>query len=463
MNLPISFVNQMRAQLGDEFSAFEQAVLHETPPVSVRLNPFKNSGSDLLISEMRDAASNFPNSKFEIFLKNRPVFTLDPLHHAGAYYVQEASSMFLEMALRQTIDFHNSLKIIDLCAAPGGKTTLMASLLNAESFLVANEVIRTRVSVLQENLERWGCPNVAVTCADSADFAPLEGWFDVVVVDAPCSGEGLFRKDENARGEWSPEAVQLCSARQKRILENAQKLVAPSGILIYSTCTYNHFENGDNAFWLTQNTDFQAVTLNIDEKSGIKKVDFGAGDAYQFYPHRVRGEGFFMAVFRKNADQNSARPPHSTVFQKIKPIKKNLISEANRWLNLEKFGEFSFFETPTGEVLALPKIHESNFLIIDKTLKQKWFGIQMGQFKGNDLIPDHALALSNAISEDIPRHDFTRDEALHFLKKENPVLPDAPTGWTLACFENLPIGWMKILPNRVNNYLPLNRRIRMNL
>ena len=219
----------MRHQLGDPgFVLFEKA-LNEPPPVSFRINPFKMRISDYELridvpqSVFRNPMSAIPWASGGFYLPERPVFTLDPTFHAGGYYVQEASSMFLETALRQSVNFDKPLKIIDLCAAPGGKSTLIASLLNPESLLVANEVIRSRVPVLQENLEKWGCPNVAVTSADVEDFEPLAGWFDVVVVDAPCSGEGLFRKDENARSEWSPAAVEMCAGRQKRILAAAEK------------------------------------------------------------------------------------------------------------------------------------------------------------------------------------------------------------------------------------------------
>lgn len=468
--LPPLFIEQMQNRLGPaDFEAFERS-LGEVPPVSIRLNPFKcrmqNAECGILKdSEFENSALRIPYSEFGRFLPSRPVFTLDPSFHAGAYYVQEASSMFLETALRQAVDFSKPLKIIDLCAAPGGKTTLIASLLNVESLLVANEVIRPRVSVLMENLERWGCPNVAVTNADPEDFSPLAAWFDVVVVDAPCSGEGLFRKDENARKEWSPEAVQMCSARQKRILAAAEKLVAPGGLLVFSTCTYNHFENAGNAEWLTQSFDFQSVELKIDPTWGISKEEFSSGSGWQFYPHRVRGEGFFLAIFRKKEWTEKAGRTHSptipAAFQKLKPLARDLKNEVARWL---KNGEqFSFFTTPNGEVLALPVEHEAHFLTLDKALKIKWFGIPMGEFKGRDLIPRHGLALSTACSPDLSFVDLSRREALLFLKKENLILPNAVPGWTLARFDGLGIGWMKILPNRINNYLPPNRRIRMNL
>ncbi len=458
--LPPDFSAQMRHQLGEAgFALFENA-LNAPPPVSIRQNPFKTALSVRPPSAVsRPPSTKIPWASGGFYLPERPVFTLDPTLHAGGYYVQEASSMFLESALRQSVDFSKPLKIIDLCAAPGGKSTLIASLLAADGLLVANEVIRSRVPALQENLERWGCPNVAVTSADAEDFEPLAGWFDVVVVDAPCSGEGLFRKDENARSEWSPAAVEMCAGRQKRILAAAEKLVAPGGILVFSTCTYNRSENAENCEWLAQNFDFQPVVLDIDPSWGIEKAGFSDGEGYQFYPHKVRGEGFFMSIFRKKTGGELPRFSIPSSFQKIKPLAKDLRKGAAHWL-AEPDG-FSFFTTPSGEVLALPKIHGSSFLMLDKFLKSKWFGVMMGQFKGRDLIPDHALALSNSLAAELPRTELELADALVFLKKENLELPGSPIGWTLPTFKNLPLGWVKILPGRVNNYLPQNRRIRM--
>ena len=199
----------------------------------------------------------------------------------------------------------------------------------------------------------------------------------------------------------------------------------------------------------------------LTQLGASKKVGFEKGEAYQFYPHRLRGEGFFLAVFRKNGVAEQLRFPAPTVFQKIKPLAKDLRKEAEKWLAEPE--NFNFFTTPTGEVLALPKIHEGSFLLIDKYLKSKWFGVMMGQFKGRDLIPDHALALSNALAADVPRTELSLDDALLFLKKENINLPGEKTGWALPTFQNLPLGWVKILPGRVNNYLPQSRRIRMRL
>ena len=193
------------------------AALQEPAPVSIRLNPAKPSPSGLPLSTLAPV----PWHPRGCYLPERPVFTLDPAFHAGAYYVQEASSMFLYAALRQTADFSRPLRALDLCAAPGGKSTLLADMLNPAGLLVANEVIRPRTAILRENLEKWGVPNLAVSGAEVEEYAALEDFFDVVVTDAPCSGEGLFRKDPDAVKEWSPASVELCWGRQRRILAAA--------------------------------------------------------------------------------------------------------------------------------------------------------------------------------------------------------------------------------------------------
>ncbi len=459
MTLPTHFVDRTKAALGPaEFEKFEAALAAE-PPVSVRLNPRKTS-PELLRRFEKMEKIGWADGGF--YLPERPVFTLDPTFWAGAFYVQEASSMFVGWALGQVLDFHNSLKIMDLCAAPGGKSTQIAGLLNDSSLLVSNETIRSRVGPLQENLEKWGWPNAAVLSHDPDDLAePLEGFFDAVVVDAPCSGEGLFRKDENARREWSPENVETCSLRQRRILAAAEKMVAPGGFLVFSTCTFNEKENLENSRFLSQLVDFEPVALAVEKNWGIETVDFGTGCGHQFWPHRLRGEGFFLSLFRKKADEKKTRPTAGGAFQKIKPLEKSLRPEAEKWL--ERPADFAFFTTPTGEVLALPSALEADFLALDRAAKSKFFGLPMGIFKGKDFVPSHALALSTAVSSKIETVDLSREQALFYLKKEFFALQTDQKGWAAMRFEGQNLGWAKLLPNRLNNYLPVERRIRMQL
>lgn len=456
-HLPEPFLQQMQADLGTELPDFLKA-LGEKPPVSIRLNPRKKLAN---LSNLPIAA---PMSWCTegYYLSERPSFTLDPTFHAGAYYVQEASSMFIAEAVSQLIDCQD-VTVLDLCAAPGGKSTLLASILRGNSLLIANEVIKNRVDVLKENVIKWGYPNVIVSNHDSEDFTDLQGFFDIVLVDAPCSGEGLFRKDEKATDEWSPESVQTCSARQKRILSNAIKLVKPNGILLYSTCTYNDFENKNNAVFIAENENFESTQLNISEENIVEKVwqsnNMQPLYGYQFYPHRIKGEGFFLSVFKNNTplSKTSNLPKLS-----LEKLPRKHVEAASKWL--KNADDFEFFQKHNEDIFIILKNNLHRIALIDKVLKRKSLGTVIGTFKGSDFIPSHDLALSTEISENIAYVDLNKTEALKFLKKENIELSeDAPQGWVLARYEGLNLGWMKVMKNRINNYLPTEFRIRMNI
>jgi NOL1/NOP2/fmu family ribosome biogenesis protein len=279
-----------------------------------------------------------------------------------------------------------------------------------------------------------------------------------LVIDAPCSGEGLFRKDEKAVNEWSPENVQTCAARQKRILANAEKLLKPNGILLYSTCTYNAFENTDNMNWFLQNFDFQEVKLKLNPEWGITEKKYG----YQFYPHKSQGEGFYCCVFKRRNDTKiggeksvSAKPFSAT------KLPKKQVESVSKWLkNPEKF---EYFIKPNGQIFIVLKQHLEAISMLDKALKRKSTGLEIGEFKGQDFIPSHDLALSIEINSNTEGVVLSKNEALHYLKKENIELENAPQGWVLAQYEGLNMGWMKVMKNRMNNYLPKDFRIRMDL
>ena len=282
---PPEFVNGLTERLGADRAEKVLSALAGEPAVSVRVNPFK-----MTLAALRDHFGPLagdpvgwaPEEGF--YLNDRPSFTLDPLFHAGAYYVQEASSMYVgslfEQAVRE-MGGRGGLRVLDLCAAPGGKTTQLLSHLDPTSLLVANEVVPARATVLAENVARWGCSNVAVTSSDPAAFTALKDFFDFVLVDAPCSGEGMFRKDPRAVAEWSSDTVRLCAARQRRILADVWPALRPGGFLVYSTCTFNPFENEENVDWLCSTFDAACLSQR------------------HFYPGEERGEGFFAALVHK--------------------------------------------------------------------------------------------------------------------------------------------------------------------
>ncbi len=446
MNLPEAFKENIKSRLGADYEVFIESLKTDSP-TSIRLNPFKKSD----FQEGLERVLWHPQAHY---LSERPIFTLDPAFHAGAYYVQEASSMFVAEAVKQTVDLSKPLRVLDLCAAPGGKTTLLASLLNENSILVANEVIKSRIGVLKENLEKWGFANYIVSNHDPEEMVNLEEFFDVVLVDAPCSGEGLFRKDPEAVNEWSENNVNVCTARQKRILQAAAMLVAPKGFLLYSTCTYNEKENQQNAKWLTQVADFEEVKLNIPTEWGIDESNGG----YQFFPHKVKGEGFFLSVFRK---QPNLPIREQGVKIKLNRLRNRQIESVKKYLKSPD--DFELFIKTEGTVIAINKSVIKDFATVLWALDKRSSGLEIGLMKGDDFVPSHSLALSTVINEDLPTIELSKENALKFLKREPFDAPEAPNGWILVRYEGLNLGWIKVIGDRINNYLPKEWRIRMEL
>lgn len=449
-HLPTGFLTQMREQLGSEYSDFV-AALQEAPPTSLHHNPLKPLELEVAHSEKVKWYER------GVYLPRRPVFTLDPAFHAGAYYVQEASSMFVAYAVRQTMTPDRPLRVLDLCAAPGGKSTLLASVLPPDALLVSNEVIRSRYQVLDYNLTKWGSVNTVVTNHDPRDFAGLGPFFDLILIDAPCSGEGLFRKDAAAVEAWSAENVALCSARQRRILAEAVPLLRSGGVLLYSTCTYNDSENRDNVNWVIDQFGLQALTLEIPSDWQLA----ARGPGYQFYPHRVQGEGFYLAALRKETGMSS--DPYAEVRSGKRAYEKPpkaAVQALSKWIDPKQ--DLLFRQTENGRIIALPQQWQPSILDLSNHLRRLRAGTPLGIFKGRDFVPDAALALSTLLSSDVPAVSVDRSTALRFLKKETFELDNA-NGWQVVRYQGLNLGWVKALKNRINNYYPKNWRIRMDI
>ncbi len=444
-SLPKEFEDTLRVKLGESYEQFLSS-LQQPSPISIRVNPHKH-----VTLESEPVAW----SKLGKYLKERPFFTLDPAIHGGAYYVQEASSMFLEQAITQTVDLTKPLQVLDLCAAPGGKSTHLLSLLNRESLLVSNEVIRSRAAILSENLQKWGHLNVVVTNNDPEDFSGLTGFFDVIVVDAPCSGEGLFRKDPDAMKEWSPSNVDLCSKRQRRILADVWPALKTNGILIYCTCTFNQQENEETIRWLQEQHGIESIPLIVDQSWGIETIKEGRIEGYRFYPHNVKGEGFFLSVVRKADVQPEFRIKSKT---KITTPSKKIIEQLQPWL----LNESAKFYSRNGIVHAAPdsQVEKMEFLI--HHFRIVLAGTPFITVKHDKLIPEHAAAMSIVLQKDHFQHvEVNLEEALHFLRKE-PIQPGTtPKGFALITYNNLPLGWVNVLDNRSNNLYPKEWRIRM--
>lgn len=450
-SLPKAFTDRIEVQLKDHASEFISS-LQNSSSTSVRLNPFKTDKVPFPDTE------NIGWTKWGYYLKDRPSFTFDPLFHAGLYYVQESSSMFIEQAFRQHVP-DEPLRVLDLCAAPGGKSTHLLSLLNKESFLVSNEVINARASVLSENLVRWGQSNYIVTNNDPEHFSDFENCFDVVLVDAPCSGEGMFRKDPDAISEWSEENVKLCSARQRRIVDTAGKLLRPGGILLYSTCTFSADENEEQIKRLLADDKFNSLAIAIDHFPEIVETHEHIGDkdlyGYRFYPHKTKGEGFFLSVLKKTADAAEGKWPKAP--KKFQPADKNSIQAASSFIDT---GTFSFMFHHE-RLLAVPKVcADEMFGVLNTSLHIRSFGLELGQVIRDELIPSHALALSSAIKDDLPAMELNSEEAIAYLQKKDIGYDRTKKGWHLVRYQHVNLGWAKLLGSRMNNAYPKEWRIR---
>ncbi|MEM7659064.1 MAG: rRNA methyltransferase, partial [Bacteroidota bacterium] len=395
------------------------------------------------------------------YLAERPSFTLDPWLHAGGYYVQEASSMFLEQALRQWAPLEEPLKVLDLCAAPGGKSTHLLSLLSAESVLVSNEIIRSRSKVLAENLSKWGTDQAIVTSLDPQQFERLPEAFDVVVVDAPCSGEGLMRRDAAAMQEWSESHVQLCSERQRRILMDVWPSLKPGGLLIYSTCTFNAQENEANLAWLHTQVEGESLSLDVPTAWGIQELQQDGQIGYGLYPHKLSGEGLFLAGIRKSGEQTVGKRGKKRKKQKdnLTRLGKGKLAQITSWLkDWERKQAFQHQD----QWRLLPEL---GFPILEQLVQEKLSivsaGLHVATEKGKDLRPEQALATYPGLeAAAFATQSLNREEAIAYLRRETMNLP-AQKGWNLLEYQSLGLGWAKVLPNRVNNYYPQPWRIRM--
>lgn len=475
MQLPEALLSSLDSVKGFDRKAFIK--LHESGEqvTSIRFNPFKSSvvsrepsvvsressvvsrETSIVGQQLSDYDSHVsrltshdsvPWTDFGYYLSSRPSFTFDPLFHAGCYYVQEASSMFLEQALKQTVDLNQPIKVLDLCAAPGGKSTHLLSLISKESLLVSNEVIRSRANVLNDNIIKWGCSNVVVTNNDPRDFQRLENYFDVIVVDAPCSGSGLFRREPDAIDEWNEQNVALCSQRQQRILADVLAALKSGGVLIYSTCSYSKEEDEQIAEWLIKELPFVNCQLSIDDKWKIVKSENG----YRFWPDKVMGEGFFIACFRKT-DENDAE----INVPKVKPEKFS-----NKEFDLLKsyvdVDAINFFRQGNA-VHGAPGSLLADIQFLSNKLKVVNAGVKIGEIIRDKLVPDHALAMSHLLQKDIQKIELDQEQAIQYLKKKEFNVQTGLKGWSLIAFEGHPLGWVNILPNRVNNYYPKELRI----
>ena len=458
VHLPNELLNSLEGIKGFSKEAFIKVHEAGEQVTSIRVNPFKSSmvngqwsiihHSPLTIHE------KVPWSEFGYYLQTRPSFTFDPLFHAGCYYVQEASSMFLEQVFKQTVDLSAPLKVLDLSAAPGGKSTHILSLISKDSLLVSNEVIRSRANILNDNIVKWGCSNVIVTNNDPRDFQKLVNYFDVIVVDAPCSGSGLFRREPEAIGEWSEQNVLLCSQRQQRILADVLPALKNGGVLVYSTCSYSREEDEQIAEWLRDE-------LIINPQDAVHNEELiinpswnivSSNGGYRFWPDRVKGEGFFIACFRKaNGDTKEFFLP------KVKPDKfsKQELDILRKYVNID-----GLLFLRHGKLLrAIPESLLAEISYLSTKFRVVTCGTVIGEIIKDKLVPEHPLAVSTILSDDVPRIELDHDQSIQYLKKKELELSTDRKGRSVVLHEGHPLGWINILSNRINNYYPKELRI----
>lgn len=447
MKLSDDFIAQMRSILPDECESLFTAITTTEPSVSIRVNDRRGVCLD------DGVEARVPWCKLGRYLNERIPFTFDVDFQTGRYYVQDASSMFIHHVIRHLVK--QPVRYLDLCAAPGGKTTTAISALPSDSLVVANEIMNARARVLRENLVKWGSPRCVVTNNAPRDLGKLTHFFDVVAADVPCSGEGMMRKDEEARNQWTPALVKQCATLQKSIVDDIWNALRPGGLLIYSTCTYNREENEKMVTYIVEQYGAESVEVPVDPQWNIHPAIDSEHHCYRFMPHRTNGEGLFMAVLRKPADEHR---------QELR-IKKNKGGKAkpapvprgvDTWLANPKQYTLSVVEE---EVVAMPN-DIAPLMPVFADLHVLHAGVSMGTIKGKNCVPSHSLALSTALSEEaFAKSEVDYPTAMAYMRGEAIVLPDAPRGYVLLTYKSRPIGFVNNLGNRANNLYPKGWRV----
>lgn len=459
--IPDGFREMMTRMLGEPDSAILLSALEGEPDVAIRINACKPPSSELY-DGIRPVA--WCDSAF--YLPSRPNFTGNPLLHAGAFYVQDASSTIYETIVGR-LGFGGPVRAADLCAAPGGKTTAMLNALPAGSVMLANEFVAPRANILKENLCKYGYPDVVITNSDTSRLAAMRGYFNLVAIDAPCSGEGMMRKEEVARSQWSEGLVCKCAELQRAIIDNAVEMLAPGGYLIYSTCTFNTIEDEDNAAYVAGTCGLAPVDTGLAGSYGIRSQVKGNVPCLRFMPGFTRGEGLFVAVFKKDdivsgedfsANRNSRggrrRSPDSG--KGNQKIDKGLLSLAGSLLKEEMV-----IRQHGTRLLAMSEGVASLLERLPKDVRILSAGVAIGDVKGKDLIPAHQLALSSVFSRSYPEVELGEEDALRYLSRESIILPPGtPKGYVTATFDGYPLGFLKNIGNRSNNLYPAEYRIR---
>lgn len=472
MQLPSDFEKEMTNYLGkEEYTKLAEAINGQSP-TSIRINRDKISDEEIDYTKDAEKVSWCENG---YYLNERPQFTFDPLLHAGCYYVQEASSMFLSHILKQHFQKDNGTPIValDLCAAPGGKSTLTMSMLPKGSLLFANEVMRQRANILAENLIKWGYPNCIVTNSFAKDFQPLGPIFDLIICDAPCSGEGMFRKDPASIDEWSLDNVETCWKRQREIAQDIWPTLKDDALFIYSTCTYNPHEDEETVEWIADNLGAEILSCNPNKEWGLTDKNT------HFFPSKSRGEGFFISVLRKKTRecQDAESDDYNNSYTLANSSKKNkkkdkgskngnnrnstkkTPQEINAWI--KDSNQFTIYQEDE-TFHAFPTTYTDLLEQARQTVRVVHAGIDIATIKGKNLQPCHSLALSNSLNrEAFVTHEIDYNQAIAYLRTESIQLDaDVKVGYVLITFKGHPLGFVKNIGSRANNLYPSEWKIK---
>jgi len=452
MELPKEFLSKMKDLLKDEYDDFVQS--YEEPKIQgMRVNTLKVSIEEFLnINPFQLERIPWVNGGFFYQEEDRP--GKHPYHEAGLYYIQEPSAM----AASEMVDPQPGEKVLDLCAAPGGKSTHMAAKMKQQGLLLTNEIYPARAKILSQNVERMGIKNAVVTNESPAKLAErFPNFFDRILVDAPCSGEGMFRKDPGAREEWSLENVAACAERQSDILGYAATMLRPGGRVVYSTCTFSPEENeGVISQFLNQDSRFEIEEIHMYEgfdhgreewvSNGAENID----KTIRIWPQQVRGEGHYIAVLRKAESEESTKWKYADGLKDQKQL-KDFFQFAKETLKYTPKGEFIIFGD---QLYLLPE-----GMLSLKNLKVIRPGWHLGTIKKNRFEPSHALALS--LNGDEVKNKWNLDknspEILAYLKGES-IHAEGPKGWYLVEVDGYSIGWGKLTDGILKNHFPKGLR-----
>lgn len=441
-NLFIDEINKMLPS--NEAATLIQAIECEPPVTAVRFNDGKGAFPPQQLHKV-------PWCSAGAYLSQRPQFTFDPLFHAGHYYVQDPSSMFIYHVIKTLVK--EPVAYLDLCAAPGGKTTAALQALPTGSVLVANEIVKQRAQVLRENIIKWGAHNCLVSNDSPKSIGNLENAFDIIAADVPCSGEGMFRKDAEAVSQWSPALVDQCSQRQRQILTDVWPSLKPGGLLIYSTCTYNLHENEEIVDFVTSELGATVIGVDTHESWNIHHGIDRSYPCYRFMPNVTRGEGLFMCVMVKHQNMISNSKPKTT--RATRATTPPIAASLKSWLNIE-----CTIYQQDDRIIALP----NNIKPLIQTIQNKLhiineIGIPLATIKGKKIIPSHQLALSpNLDTACFNEAALDYATAISYLRGE-AITVNAPRGHVLVKYNNAALGWVNNLATRANNLYPKSWRI----